>query len=94
MRFKAQTNLQDAELIALKALGFLASDGERLGRFLALTGIAPQDIRAAAAEPAFLLGILDHLRGDQSLLLEFTSSEGIDPARIDAASHLLSGARP
>ena len=60
-----------AEQLAIAALGFIAGEPERLERFLALTGIAPESIRAAAREPEFLLGVLDHVAGDDALLLAF-----------------------
>ena len=53
-----------AEGLAIQALTFIAGDGERLGRFLATTGIGPAQIRAAAQEPSFLLGVLDYLAPD------------------------------
>src|SRR5262245_58106192 len=49
-----------AERLAIAALAFIAEEPERLGRFLALTGIGPESIRTAAHEPQFLLGVLDH----------------------------------
>jgi len=61
-----------AEALALHALAFLAEDPERLGRFLALTGIGPADLKARAGEPEFLGGVLDHLLGDERLLLAFS----------------------
>ena len=73
----------------MKALGFLASDDERLGRFMALTGLGPKEIRAGASDPSFLVGVLDHLRGDESLLLIFAESENLDPAAIGEAAMLL-----
>ncbi len=48
---------------------FLATDPERLGRFLAITGIGPEAIRTAAADPQFLAGVLDHVVSDEPLLL-------------------------
>src|SRR5262249_36350748 len=47
--------------LAVAALGFIAAEPERLGRFLALSGIGPDSIRAAAREPQFLAGVLDHI---------------------------------
>ena len=84
--------VEDAEVIALKALGFLASDPERLERFLAVTGLSLQAIRGQAAAPAFLAGVLDHLRADQSLLFLFAEAEDLAPERIDRARRLLPGA--
>ena len=48
----------EAEAVALQALGFLASDPDLLPRFLALTGIEASEIRKAAAQPGFLAGVL------------------------------------
>ena len=75
----------DATAIALEALAFLAADLERLGRFLALTGLSPDTIRAAAASPGFLAAVLDHLAEDESLLVAFAANAGRDPADVLAA---------
>ena len=85
-------NSPNAEVIALKALTFLASDEERFSRFLTVTGVSPQAIRSQAADPAFLAGILDHLRADQTLLLLFAEAEGLAPEAIDRARRALPGA--
>ena len=90
----SQINHEDAQIIALKALAFLASDGDRISRFMGVTGLTPQEIRAQAAETAFLGGVLEHLRSDQSLLLVFAESENIIPGLIDAACFRLSGTWP
>jgi Protein of unknown function (DUF3572) len=85
-------NLPNPEVIALKALGFLAQDGERFQRFLNLTGIELHAIRGAAADPAFLGGVLDHLLGDQTLLLVFAESEDLAPEQAARARRALPGA--
>jgi hypothetical protein len=85
-------NLPSPEVIALKALGFLAQDGERFQRFLNLTGIELHAIRDAAADPAFLGGVLDHLLGDQTLLLVFAESEDLAPEQVARARRALPGA--
>ena len=69
-----------AKALAIQALTFIAGDGERLGRFLAVTGIGPAEIREVARERGFLAGVLDHLAADDRLLLAFSSETGIDPA--------------
>ena len=80
-----------AEELAIAALGFIAADTERLGRFLAATGIGPGDIRAAAREPLFLAGVLDHLAGNEPLLTAFAAESGADPAGILRARDTLAG---
>jgi hypothetical protein len=80
-----------AERIALQALNFLASDHDRLERFLGSTGLRPESVRRAAAEPGFLIGVLDHLASDERLLLSFAESASLDPAAIGLAREALSG---
>ena len=83
-----------AETVAIQGLSFIAADPERLGRFLALTGIGPESLRTAANEPNFLLGVLDHLAGDEALLRAFAEDIASEPEAIAAARDLLAGARP
>jgi hypothetical protein len=71
-----------AEALAVAALGFIAGEPERLDRFLAMTGIGPDSIRAAAREPQFLLGVLDHLAADEALLLAFAAENSIAPNAV------------
>ena len=80
-----------AEGLAIQALTFIAGDRERLGRFLAVTGIGPAEIRAAAREPGFLIGVLDHLAADERLLTDFAAEAGIDPSTIGKALAALGG---
>jgi hypothetical protein len=81
-----------AETIALAALGFLAEDVQRLGRFLALTGIGPAELKAEAGSARVLAAVLDHLMKDESLLLVFAASSAIAPELIAAAHRQLDGA--
>jgi hypothetical protein len=81
-----------AEALALEALTFVATDSERLERFVALSGLSPDNLRAAGASPDFLAGVLDYLAGDEALLLAFAANRQIDPAEIMRAWMLLGGA--
>lgn len=91
MKSRSKEAREAAETIAIQALSYLGQDGERLGRFLAVTGIGPAEIRAAAAEPGFLAGVLDYLVSDERLLTEFAAESGNDPATIAAARLALGG---
>ena len=82
-----------AESLAVQALGYLAGEPERLGRFLALSGLGPEQVRVAAAQPGFLAGVLEYLSSDQSLLLGFADHARVDPAEIGRAQAALSGQR-
>lgn len=80
-----------AQSIALRSLIFLAQDDERMQRFLALTGVDPQDVRALSRESGFQLALLDHLCADEALLLAFASADESDPEEIVAARFALGG---
>ncbi|PNE12369.1 MAG: hypothetical protein CR217_03920 [Beijerinckiaceae bacterium] len=78
------------ESIAIEVLTFLAGNPGRLDRFLALSGLGRDSLRAAAGEPGFLAAILDHLASDESLLLAFAARAGHAPATIAKARDILS----
>lgn len=80
---------EDAQTLGLTALAFLAEDAPRLGRFLALTGIGPEQLRTAADAPETLLAVFDHLLGDESLLLVFAAARGIEPETLEPSREVL-----
>ena len=77
MAKSASITIEIAEKLAISALSFMASDPERLGRFLAISGIGPEAIRKAAADPRFLSGVLDHVVSDEPLLLAVAEHIGV-----------------
>jgi hypothetical protein len=82
---------EQAENLAIQALTFIASDAERLGRFLAVTGIGPAEIRVAAREPGFLVGVLDYMASDDRLVAAFAGENNINPADIERGRVALAG---
>src|SRR5436190_20222107 len=82
-----------AEALAIAALTFIAGEPERLGRFLAMSGIGPESIRAAAREPQFLLGVLDYLAADELLLIAFAAENTIPPGAVMEARDTIAGRR-
>jgi hypothetical protein len=85
MKMPLRPNREAAEMLAIQALAFIAEDPEKLSRFLGMTGIPPEEVRAAAGEPGFLAGVLEHMLADESLLVAFADSADIDPAAIARA---------
>lgn len=81
----------DPERVAIDALGFLAADPERLDRFLALTGLVPETIRASVRDPAFLAAVLGHVMSDERLLLAFSDENRLRPEAIGQAHRALGG---
>jgi len=70
-----------------------AEDADRLGRFLAVTGIGPAEIRTAAREPGFLGGVLDFIASDERLVMAFADGAGVDPAAVEKGRAVLAGDR-
>jgi uncharacterized protein DUF3572 len=88
----AAERLDAARELAVAALGFIAGAPEELSRFLALSGIEPSAIRAAAAEPGFLGGVLAYIAGNERTLLAFAATAGIAPEEVEKARIVLAGA--
>jgi hypothetical protein len=88
---KPSMTIDEAQAVAIRAVEFLARDDDRLGRFLALTGVGPSDIAAGLSEPAFLAGVLDHVMSDESLLFLFCDHAGLAPDVPAFARRRLSG---
>lgn len=86
--------VEAAEALALTAVQFLASDPDRLQRFLDLTGMQPDRLPTQLADQGFLAGVLDHLLGDEALLTEFAGWAELEPTLIARARRALAGWRP
>lgn len=84
--------MQSAETVAIQALGWIASDEERLGRFMGLAGLSVDELRARAGEPEFLGGVLDFVLENESLLVEFAESAGLKPEAVLRLRRQLPGA--
>ncbi len=93
---RAGSRLADAEAIAIQGLAFLAAEPDRLGRFLAVTGLGPENLRSAAQEPGFLASVLDYVAGSEATLIELADAIGASPeviARAHAALNAANGQR-
>ena len=77
------------EEIAVAGLARIASDDHLMGRFSALTGILPNEMRQAAAQPGFLAGVLDFYMAHEPDLLAWAQDAGWTPEAIVAARHKL-----
>jgi hypothetical protein len=86
--------VEAAEALALTAVQFLASEPDRLQRFLDLTGLQPDRLRARLTDQGFLAGVLDHLLGDEALLTEFADWAALQPTAVGQARRALGGWRP
>ena len=79
MNVNKETN---AEAIALAALNWTLSDGDRAERLLALTGLTPQDMRERITEPEFLSSSLRFLESHEPDLLACAEALGLSPTAL------------
>ena len=89
MKKPVQKAREVAEIVAIQALSFVAGDPERLGLFLAETGIGPETLRTAATDPHFLASVLDFVLRDDASVKAFASVSQLDPTHIAAARQAL-----
>ena len=75
---------EGAETLALQALGWLAADEDRLGRFLGLSGLDAGTLRATADSRDTLRAVMDFLLSDEAFLLDFCEIAQIDPRTFPA----------
>jgi Protein of unknown function (DUF3572) len=79
-----------AEIVAIQALSFVAGDPERLGAFLAESGIGPETLRSAASDPRFLANVLEFIMRDDATVKAFAEASQLHPTNIAAAHQALS----
>lgn len=89
---KSPQSRENAEILALEGLGWLAGQEEGLRRFLDLSGIGAEELRAAAGRPETGIAVLDFLLANEDLLLDFCKSAAIEPGTLHLARHRLDGA--
>jgi hypothetical protein len=89
LRKPTQNPREVAEIVAIQALSFIAGDPERLGTFLAESGIGPETLRTAAADPHFLASVLDFVMRDDATVKAFAAASRLHPTNIAAAHQAL-----
>ena len=78
-----------AEIVAIQALTFVAGDPERLGLFLAESGLGPETLRSAASNPQFLASVLDFVMRDDATVKAFADASQLHPTNVAAARQVL-----
>lgn len=82
---------EQAELLAIQALGWIAGQDDVAGAFLGSTGASVEDLRTRATDPDFLGFVLDFLLGDEATLMAFAEASGVAPDRPLRARAALPG---
>jgi hypothetical protein len=85
MPIREQTPADDPAVCALQALAWILADDGRAGRFVALTGIAPDDLRARAGQVDVLDAALGFLEAHEPDLMACAHDIGVSPIALLAA---------
>ena len=85
-----QTN--DAQIVALQALGWALTDEKRADRFLALTGLTPETLRARIGEADVLAAALRFLEAHEPDLIACAEFLEVAPAELVEARRRLEAA--
>lgn len=80
----------DPQTLALNALAWVIVDEDRANRFLALTGLTPDELRASLGYPSTLGAVLDFLCAHEPDLLAAAEAIEVRPQDIVAARERLS----
>jgi hypothetical protein len=92
MPLQAKKELPDPETLALMSLAHIAGDEALFARFFALSGLDQAGLKARAADPAVLGGVLDFVLGDERLVLALAENFGVPPETFVRARRKLPGA--
>jgi hypothetical protein len=84
-------NTENAEILALQGLGWLAGDEDGLQRFLNLSGLDAAALRASAGTSDMNVAVLDFLLAHEDLLTRFCEAEAVAPRDLHLARHRLGG---
>ena len=79
-----------AATLALAALGWVLSDDDRAARYLELTGLDPETLRAGLGDPSVLSSCLDFLANHEPDLIRAAEALAVTPEELIAARQDLS----
>lgn len=83
---------EHAEVIALQALGWLASNDELCPIFLGASGGSVDDMRDRASDPDFLVSVLEFITMDDAWVVAFCDQVGLAYDQPLQARYALPGA--
>ena len=79
----------NADALALSALGWTLSDGDRAARLLALPGLTPETLRARIGDPAVLSATLGFLEAHEPDLIACAKGVAASPSELVEARRSL-----
>lgn len=87
----AEMRQESAQVLAIRALGWIAARDDVFQAFLGATGAGVAELRARAQDPEFLCAVLDFLLMQDEWVIEFAQEAGVPPAAPLQARAVLGG---
>lgn len=79
----------DPHALALTALGWIISDDDRAARFLAMTGLTPELLRAGLDHRGTLVAVIEFLCAHEPDLIAAADAAGVAPETLATAGRAL-----
>ncbi|KEO52878.1 DUF3572 domain-containing protein [Thioclava pacifica] len=80
---------ESAQILAIRALGWMAAQEGLIEGFLSVSGASVEDLRAQAQDSDFLAGVLDYLLMEDRWVLDCSSDLGEAPEAFMQARAVL-----
>lgn len=90
-KMRADMTAEQAEVIALQALGWLVGDDDLRDVFMGATGASADALRDQAGDPAFQAAVLDFLMLDDAWVIRFCDAHGLPYEVAQQARQALPG---
>lgn len=82
---------QQAQDIAIKGFTWLVGEDDQIARFFEVTGISVNDVSQSAAEPEFLLAVIEFLLMEDATVTGFCDAAGLPYDALSQARAALPG---
>jgi hypothetical protein len=89
MRIEMSGIKKSATIVALEALAFVAADDVELGRFLGLSGLSPDALRASAGSAETQRAVMEYVLGHEPTARAFAEAHGYRPEQLWGAARQL-----
>ncbi|MEE4287799.1 MAG: DUF3572 domain-containing protein [Erythrobacter sp.] len=88
--FEGEDPTTRSATLALAVLGWVLQDGDRAERYLDLTGLDPDSLRAGLGDPQVLASAIDFLANHEPDLIRAAEALAVTPEELIAARRTLS----
>lgn len=83
--------MEQAQLVALQALSWIAADDDLFAPFVVQSGLTPAELRARAAEPEVHGAVMDFILAEDSRVIAFAESIALAPEKLLTLRQALPG---